>query len=180
MKRSAFAAVLVPLALSLVIPLPTATAAVLVVEDGEDSTMEADIERVRIGHGAKRLRVRVTFDNLVRGPEPGQSFAVFLDTDEEDPGPEFRLSAGLNRGTDYTFSSITRWQGRGKHVNRCSYDLSVNWKQDVAVFRVPNKCLRRPESVGVAVRVHETFPRSNLKVDWLTGNRLFSDPVAVG
>lgn len=167
------------LALPLTVAAP-ASAAVVTVVDGDDSTIAADVHRVRLAHNPKNVRVRITFDELYRSSDIGQGMSVYLDTDRRDPGPEFRLVSGLNAGTDYTFESVTRWAGPGEVVTNCTYRLRLNWKKDVATFTAARKCLGRPKRVAVAVHASENLPDGSSASDWMTGRRVFSPSVKVG
>ena len=172
---AAVLAVTAPLALA-----PAASAAVVTVADGDDTTMAADIHRVRVAHNPRTVRVRITFDDVRRELEPGQGLSIFLDTDPKDSGPEFRLVAGLNQGTDYTFASVARWAGPGKEVRGCTYRMTINWKKDVVTFTAARKCLGKPDTVAAAVRAGEQATGGEPQVDWMTGVRKFSPAVAVG
>lgn len=157
-----------------------ASAATVRVVDGDDSDAAADLLKVRVSHGAKQVRVRTVHDDLVRRALVAQQgLTVYLDTDPDDAGPEYRLVAGLNRGTDYSLQRVDRWNGGGRTL-RCSHRLSIDWKKDVAVVRFGRGCLGRPDQVRVAVRVGEVGHEGQQYVDWLRGPRKYTAWVAQG
>lgn len=169
-------------AVALALPLLTAApshAEVVAVPDGDDSTMAADIHRVRVAHRQKSVRVRVTFDDLRAAIEPGQGLSLWLDTDPADKGPEYRLVSGLNRGTDYSFFKVNRWAGTGRTMV-CNYNLKINWKKDFVVFAAARKCLGKPKTVAVAVKASEQATGGDPQVDWMAGVRTFSPAAARG
>lgn len=180
MKKSHVVAAAGTALMSVAALVPPASAAAVTVVDGNDSEAAADLLRVRVTHTPKQVRVRMVHDNLFHnGIKAGQGVSVFLDTDPDDPGPEFRLLSGLNGGTDYVFERVGRWQGEGSPVS-CRYQLSISWKDDVAVFTTGRGCLGRPDRVKVAVKVGETSHEGEQYVDWMTGVRRFTPPVEVG
>lgn len=158
---------------------PPASAATSVTVDGDDSDALVDLQRVRLTHASKQVRVRLVHDNLVRQPtRAGQWVTVFIDTDPDNAGPEYRFSSGLNSGTDYVLDRVGRWQGRGKRLT-CNHRFDIDWPGDVAVLKIGRKCLGSPKTVAVAVKAEE-FTDDEEYVDWLTGPRRFTAPVARG
>lgn len=159
---------------------PPAAAETHRVVDGDDSEAKVDLLRTRVTHAPKQVRVRMVHDNLVRQPtRAGQWVTVFIDTDPDNEGPEYRFSSGLNSGTDYVLDRVGRWQGKGKRLT-CSHNFDISWKNDVAVLRIARKCLGNPRTVAVAVKAEEFAPEGEEYVDWLTAPRAFTAPVARG
>ncbi|GGD19348.1 hypothetical protein [Nocardioides daphniae] len=160
--------------------VPPAHAAAVTVVDGDDSPAAADLLRVRVTHAPRQVRVRLVHDDLLyNGIKAGQGATIFLDTDPEDAGPEYRFRTGLNGGTDYVLEKVDRWQGRGTLV-RCQYRLTISWKDDVAVLSMGRGCLGRPETVRAAVKVGETSHEGEEYIDWMTGPRRYTPAVARG
>lgn len=158
---------------------PAAAESVRVV-DGDDSDAAVDLLRVRVNHAPKQVRVRMVHDNLVRSSlKAGQSVTVFIDTDPDDAGPEYRFMSGLNNGTDYVLQEVDRWGGRGRRLT-CNHRFTISWKKDVAVLRVGRGCLGSPETVSVAVKAQELGHEGQEYVDWLVGPRRWTAPVAAG
>lgn len=151
------------------------------VTDGDDSTMLADILRVRLTHGEKRVKVRVRFDDLAgKASRASQSMSIFLDTDASNGVPEYRFNTGLNRGNDYRLQKVRSWTGQGRHVDECDYRLKIDWSKDVAVMTVPRACLDNPRTVAVGVKSYEDHNDGTGQFDWMTARRAFSAPVPAG
>lgn len=159
---------------------PPASAAGVTVVDGNDTVAVVDLHRARVTHGPRHVRVRTVHDNLVRqAVRAQQGISVFVDTDPQDAGPEFRLEGGLNRGTDYRLQRVERWRGGGPTLT-CAHRMRIDWKADVVVVRFGRGCLGSPESVRVAVKVGETSHEGETWVDWLSGPRRWTPAVGVG
>lgn len=160
---------------------PPAFAETVLVRDGDDSTMLADIHRVRVTHTEKRVKVRVRFDDLAgRAERASQSMSIFLDTDSSKGGPEYRFNTGLNRGTDYRLQKVKSWTDEGSHVGNCNYRLKIDWSKDFARFSVPRACLKNPHRVAAAVKSYEDNSDGTGQLDWMTARREFSPAVRAG
>jgi hypothetical protein len=161
------------------LPPAHATAATAVFVDGNDRPIKADILEVRVGHDSERIRVRISFDDLVRsGLVASQGVAIFFDTDEADAGPEYRLGSGLNDGTDYLLAAVEGWNDPGTPVENCDYNARIGWRADVATFTIDPPCFDDVAEVRVAVKAGESTPRTSTRNDWLLGRKVFTDPVA--
>lgn len=159
---------------------PPAAAESVVVVDGDDSVAGVDLHRARVTHAPKQVRVRTTHDNLVRrAVRAQQSITIHLDTDPDDPGPEFRLQGGLNHGTDYQLQRVDRWRGQGRRLT-CAHGMQIDWKRDVVVARFGRGCLGNPEQVRAAVVVGEMSHEGETWTDWLIGRRQWTQPVERG
>ncbi|WP_110238617.1 hypothetical protein [Nocardioides gilvus] len=181
MKRSKLAGlVAVTATLVATVAAPASAGSVRVV-DGDDSTMLADIHRVRVTHTEKWVRVRIRFDDLAgSGLRRTQALSIFLDTDAARTGPEYRFQTGLNRGTDYRLHKVKSWGAPGRHVDDCGYRLKIDWTRDLATLAVPRACLKDPAKVAAAVKAVEWNNKGTKKVDWMTARRAFSPAVAAG
>lgn len=157
-----------------------ASAEVVRVVDGDDSAAEVDLLRVRLSHGDKQVRVRMVHDDLLRlGQRAGQSVSVFIDTDPEDAGPEFRFVSGLSSGTDYALLRVKGWASEGRRVD-CNYRFTINWRDDVTVLKMGRGCLGKPETVAVAVKAEQITVKQKRFVDWLGKRRQLTTAVAQG
>lgn len=155
-----------------------ASAEVVRVVDGDDSAAAVDLLTARVAHAPRQVRVRTVHDNLLRQAiRAGQSITVFVDTDPDDAGPEYRLTGGLNRGTDYRLQRVDRWAGDGPTLT-CRHRMEIDWRKDVVVVSFGRGCLGRPDTVRVAVRAGETSHEGREYVDWLIGRRQFTPWVA--
>lgn len=158
-----------------------ASAQTLSLDDGDDTSIRADIGKVKVVHGDKRLRVRVEFDDLLRNPTKiSQALTIFVDTDAEDKGPEYSFAGGLNSGTDYVLTSIDRWADEGERVADCHQGWKLDWKDDFVVASVGRKCLGKPDTVRVAVKSGEWRKGKGTRYDWLTGRRTFTEWLTAG
>ncbi|WP_104107417.1 hypothetical protein [Nocardioides sp. 616] len=166
------------LAVGMLTPAHAATASFV---DGDDRPMKADILEVRVAHNADRIRVRISFDDLVRsGLERSQGVSIFFDTDEGDAGPEYRLGGGLNSGTDYLLAAVEGWNDDGAPVESCDYLGRINWRRDTVTYLVDPPCFGDVPAVRVAVKAGESRRRGVERNDWLLGRRVLTDPVARG
>lgn len=151
------------------------------VTDGDDTTMLADILRVRLTHSDKWVRVRVRFDDLAgSASRASQSMSIFLDTDSSNSVPEYRFNTGLNRGNDYRLQKVKSWTGQGRHVDDCDYRLKINWSEDLAILAVPRACLKNPRKVAAGVKSYEDHSDGTGQFDWMTARRTFSLAVSAG
>lgn len=179
MKRSKVAGVVAVTAALVVTMAMPASAGSVRVADGDDTTMLADIHRVRVTHTDKTIRVRIRFDDVAgSGLRRTQALSIFLDTKAAGKGPEYRLQTGLNRGTDYRLHKVRSWGATGRHVDDCRYRLKIDWSKDLVTFAVPRRCLKDPAKVGVAVKAVEWDDRGATQVDWLTARRAFTPALA--
>lgn len=159
---------------------PPAAAASVVVVDGDDSVAGADLHRARVTYAPRQVRVRTAHDELVRQAIRAQQWiTIHLDTDPDDPGPEFRLQGGLNHGTDYRLQRVDRWRGGGRTVT-CAHGTRIDWKRDVVVARFGRGCLGKPDQVRAAVVVGEMSHEGETWTDWLLGRRRWTPAVERG
>lgn len=166
---AALIALLAPLVVT-----PPAGAARAVVMDGDDSPALADLLRVKVKNGNQVVRVRLTFDDLVRqATQASQSVGVFLDTERGRPGPEFGLGGGLNYGTDYQLARMRRWTWVGGRPLLCAYDGEIDWERDTATYTIDPECLGDYTRLRVAVEAGE-YDRSESVSDWLLGEKEFA------
>jgi len=180
--RSAVVGAIVALlgVLAPVVVAAPAGAARAVVVDRDDSPALADLLRVKLKNGNQVVRVRLTFDDLVRqATQASQSVGVFFDTERDRPGPEFGLGGGLNYGTDYQLARMRRWTWVGGQPLLCVYDGELDWVKDTATYTVDPECFGDHTRLRVAVEVGE-YVREESVSDWLLGEKEFSRWVARG
>lgn len=165
--------------IALGMPAPAGAARAVVV-DGDDSPALADLLRVKLKNGNQVVRVRLTFDDLVRqATRASQSVGVFFDTERARPGPEFGLGGGLNYGTDYQLARMRRWTWVGGRPLLCAYDGEFDWVEDTATYTIDPECFGDHTRLRVAVEVGE-YVRGESVGDWLLGEKEFSRWVARG
>ncbi len=140
-----------------------------------DMGHKIDVLRVRVVN-EQAVRVRVRHDNLTRRGSHGAS--VYLDTNFKRRGPEYVFVAGLSAGTDFVLLRARRWKVRGEPLD-CPYDLALDFKQDVSVFKVSRDCLRDPRAIRVGVQVVADTDTGAF-TDWLVERRHLTRRVARG
>ncbi len=131
-----------------------------------------DLWRVKVTN-AKRVRVMLQHDNLVRGFRRGGGLSLYLDTDPGRPGPEFVLGAGLFKGSDYQLSRTQGWKPVGEPLS-CNHSLRLDYEADRTYMWFGRRCLGSPSAVRVAVKVAGQRPNGTVVTDWLRSRRHFS------
>lgn len=165
------------LALSSLMAAAPADAAVDDFRDARgDIRYGADLQRVRVVN-EKMIRVRILHRDL--RPRATAGAAIYFDTDRSRRGPEFAFVGGISDGTDYAMVRTRRWSTNGRRVN-CSYNLRLNYAEDISQFRMSRRCLARPEAIRVAVRVGAARGDGTEATDWLRSRRAFTRSVARG
>jgi hypothetical protein len=150
------------------------------VSDPEDLGHGVDLRSVEVEHGARNVVVTTTHTDLVESFRSGSSGAVFIDTDDTDPGPEYVFAGGFFVGTDY---NLVETDGFGRAAMgepvEGSYRMKVDYDQETVRFRISRDAIGSPEQVRVAVRVAGTRPNGKTTAqDWLGAKRSFTDWVA--
>jgi hypothetical protein len=134
----------------------------------------SDIRRVVVDHGPEQLFVKVKFTELKPRSEAGpSSLSIFIDTRPAKKGPEFRLSTGLQRGTEYQLVRVKDWKVVGEPLS-CEHHLRLDFVANVAKFRAARTCLGNPDAVRVGVKMTDLYDGSHPVVDWLGEPRSFT------
>jgi hypothetical protein len=151
------------------------------VRDPADATASlTDIRKVVVDHTPQRLLVKVRFTDLRRTSDGGpSSIGIFLDTDPDQGGPEFRLSSGLQSGTDYQLVRVESWKVVGEPLS-CRHHVGLDFADDVLRFRAGHACLDDPAAARVAVKMMDMYDGSHPVVDWLGERRSFTRWVDAG
>ena len=140
----------------------------------------SDILAVSAVHTQKKLVVRVDVDELKPTSQGGpSSLAVFVDTDPDAKGPEYRLATGLQEGTDYQLVRVEDWKPVGEPLT-CFHDVKLGFQGDRVRLRISRGCLGKPESVRIGVKMTDLYDASHPVVDWLGKRRYLSIPIASG
>lgn len=140
----------------------------------------ADLHRVKVVN-EKNVRVVMTHENLVRSYRSNAGFTVYLDTDRSERGPEFAFVGGLFEGSDYALVKTDGWKLRDTAVPlTSSYELNLDYADDVARLRMSRASLDRPGDVRVAVRTGGEQRDGDIVRDWLGERRELTDWVARG
>ena len=160
--------------------LAPASADAIGVRDAKDLDHGVDLRSVVVDHRADDVVVTTTHTDLRPSWRTGSGGAVFLDTDEADPGPEYVFAGGYFDGTDYQLVhtdgfATSSW---GQPV-KGSYRMRIDYDRDQVRMRISRDAIGSPARVRVAVRVAGTRPDgSSTGKDWLGESRSWTDWVA--
>jgi hypothetical protein len=149
--------------------------------DGADAAPSLnDILRVGVNHGTDQVAVRIKFTDLRANSQGGPAgITIFLDTNRDRTGPEFRLDSGLQSGTDYQLHRARNWRPVGGPKS-CEHNLDLQFRKDRLVFTVARGCIRTPDTVRVGAKMTDHFDASHPIHDWMKGPRRFTSTVASG
>lgn len=160
-----------------------ASAESVTVRDPDDTPHGSDLRAVEVDHGRKVITVTTTHSDLRPAPSSGSSGVVFLDTDRAERGPEYAVSGGFFRGTDYALYTVDGFgpDDVGERVDG-SYRMRVDYDAEQVTFRIARATLDKPAEVRVAVKVSGTRPDGSRKGlgDWLGEPRSLTPWVARG
>ncbi len=123
-------ALAIALAIALAAPAQAETTSF---DDGADTTASLqDILTVSVNHRADTATVKITFTDLRRNSQGGpSSIGIFLDTNQDRTGPEFRLGSGLQNGTDYQLVRMRNWRPVGEPKS-CQHHVDLQVRQGPA------------------------------------------------
>lgn len=154
------------------------------IDDPRDTSHGSDILALEVRNGLENLNVITTHVNLRRDPASGSGGAVYVDTDEADPGPEFVLVGGYFAGTDYQLLETEGFGHKnwGDPVQHGDYIMRINYRTEQVRVHISQAALGDPEKVRVAVRASgtRTDGTSHGLVDWVGKPRSYSLWVARG
>lgn len=158
-----------------------ATAATATFDDASgDVAHGVDIQSVTVVN-EKNVRIVIQHDDLRPSYRSGASGIVYLDTDRTQAGPEFAFAGGFFEGTDYALVRTDGWRLRERAVPlTCSYEMRLDFAEDVTRIRMSRACLDKPGKVRVAVKVAGEQADGEIVRDWLDSRREFTPWVARG
>jgi hypothetical protein len=134
-----------------------------------------DIRRVVVDHRASALVVKVGFTDLRRHSTAGPAgLTIALDTRADRPGAEYRLTTGLQTGTDFQLTRVRNGRPFGEGLT-CRHRMRLDFPADRLVFAAARSCLGSPEKIRIAVRMRDDFDPSHPVVDWLGEPRSWTD-----
>ncbi len=154
------AAVAVSLATALVTAQPAAA----------DSTTFNDgggyLTTVKVSHGDDiRVKARVGAYNI------GSHFSFWLDTDSDDPGPEYKIKVYPNSEV-LPIRAVETFSSTGSAID-CNYRARADaFGSKYVTIVVPRSCVGTPDRVRVSVRANYSIPGPNV-VDWGPGRKKF-------
>ena len=157
---------------------PAVAQAVTTPDAPNDMGSSADLRSARVAYTQDRVRVGLVHDDLVDDGLTGAK--IYFDTNPDRRGPEYVMVAGLYQGTDYElFHARSNWQPKGSPVSGCDYILRLRFATERTLVSVSPECFGDPTEVRVGVFV-SSDTESGTKVDWLSGERAFTDWVTRG
>jgi hypothetical protein len=143
--------------------------------DPADATASlTDIRAVAVNHGPNRLIVSVRFTDLQRRSTGGGSgLTVGIDTRGDRAGPEFRLTTGLQEGTDYQLMRVRNGRAFGEALT-CPHRLQLDFAAERLTFVAARTCLGTPARIRVAVLMRDQWDASHPVTDWLGAPRSYT------
>lgn len=143
--------------------------------DPADTTASlTDIRKVTLNHGADRVKVKVRFTDLRRSSDGGPaSLTVLIDTRTSSNGPDFKLTSGLQSGTDYQLVKLRGGRPVGEPLT-CSHRVQLDFARDRLVFTAARGCLGDPGRVRIGIRMTDAYDGSHPVTDWLGEPRSFT------
>ena len=147
--------------------------------DPADATASlTDIRAVVVDHRTARLVVKVRFTDLRRHSTGGPSgLTMLIDTRADRAGAEFRLTTGLQAGTDFQLMKVRGGRAVGEPLT-CDHRVRLDFAEDRLSFAAARDCLESPASVRIGVKMRDEFDSSHPVVDWLGEPRSWTDRLA--
>ena len=145
--------------------------------DPADATASlTDIRSVVVDHRVGQLVVKIRFTDLRRRSTGGPAgLTMLIDTRSDRVGAEFRLTTGLQSGTDFQLVKVRGGRAVGEPLS-CPHRLRLDFAGDRLVFGAARTCLGSPQSVRVGVKMRDDFDSSHPVVDWLGAPRSWTAP----
>ncbi len=123
-----------------------------------------NITKVKVSHGSTNITVTTTTGRV----RPGTYLTVYLDTDPDDPGPEYRHDLiPASEVTDLMRIEKFGQQGVAVPCDRLRGRGDVYGSTTMSVT-VPRSCVGSPDKVRVSVRGYFDVKGPNV-VDWAPG-----------
>ena len=134
-----------------------------------------DIRAVTPDHRTTRLVVKVRFTDLRRRSTGGPSgLTIAIDTRTDRAGAEYRLTAGLQAGTDYQLMRVRKGKAVGEPLT-CPHQVRLDYVNDRLTFATARTCIGSPESIRVGVKMRDDWDASHPMTDWLGKPRSYTD-----
>ncbi len=128
---------------------------------------------VRVRHGVENVRVKADVGPM----ELGSYFTFWLDTDADNPGPEYKTK--VFPGSDgISLRRVEEFGDAGTTVDCNGFKASgdVFGPPDVTIV-VPRSCIGTPSEVRVSIRAYYDVKGPNV-IDWGPGTKKFFGWVA--
>jgi hypothetical protein len=146
-------------------------------DDPSDTTHGSDLRAVDVQNRDHKLVVVTSHENLRRDPSTGSGGSLFIDTDPENPGPEYVFAAGFTTGTDYALIETDGFRtGLWGEAVDGDYGMRVNYRDDRVRFMISRDAIGSPDEVRIALRVGglRSDGTSHGLLDWLGQPRHFT------
>jgi hypothetical protein len=145
--------------------------------DPADATASlTDIRSVVVDHRVGQLVVKIRFTDLRRNSTGGPAgLTMLIDTRSDRAGAEFRLTTGLQSGTDFQLMKVRGGRAVGEPLT-CAHHLRLDFAEDRLSFGAARTCLGMPGSVRIGVKMRDDFDGSHPVVDWLGEPRSMTTP----
>lgn len=129
-----------------------------------------DLGTVRVNHGQDKLKVVM---KLAEGGEHADSYAVWIDTDANDPGPEFVMSVNQEL---FPQAQVRRAESFAEIGDRtCSAKSAVKTARTMKMT-FHRSCFDTPQQVRASVHTAMDYEDA----DWAPGKRKFGAWVKTG
>jgi len=160
----------VAVAASLVTVVATAQPAAADVKTFTDAG--GHLTTVRVRHGAENIRVKARVGDY----NFGSHFSFWLETDSDDPGPEYKIKVYPNSEV-VPIRKVESFADTGSAI-KCDYRASADAHGSKYVtIVVPRECVGTPDRIRVSARANYYIPGPNV-VDWGPGRKKFFGWVA--
>jgi hypothetical protein len=133
-----------------------------------------DIRRVTVDHSPESLAVKVRFKDLRRRSDGGAAgLTILFDTRPRRSGPEFRLTSGLQAGTDYQLMRVRDGRPVGEPLT-CPHRVRLHFAKDTLRFHADRQCLGTPRRARISVKMTDMYDASHPVRDWLGAPRSYT------
>ena len=127
---------------------------------------------VRVRHGSENLRVKAN----VGAYQIPSHFTFWLDTDRDDPGPEYKIKVYPNSEV-LPIRAVESFADTGSEIS-CDYRASADaFSSTYVTIVVPRSCIGTPDAVGVSVKARYAVPGPN-ETDYGPARKKFFPAVA--
>ena len=154
------------------------------IDDPRDTHHGSDIRSLSVKNGQENLHVVSIHEGLRRDPATGSGGTVYIDTDRSDHGPEYVVTAGFFRGTDYVLSETEGFGHRqlGDPVEQGDYIMHVDYRDDRVHLKLSRRAIGDATDVRVAMKASgtRTDGTSDGLTDWVGEPRTYTPWVAQG
>jgi hypothetical protein len=140
-----------------------------------DSSSEMDLTRVKVTNGTTYLTVTADVGSMT----VEDRFYLWVDTDSDNAGPEYRGTAIPNSEWQL-LRKVGSFSDGGKSIAGCDVMGQADvFSEPTVVWKIKRSCMKNPGKVRVTVRARYQAA-GDIKSDWGPGYRKFFPWVAKG